>query len=591
MRIHLLINVFYGKIYESLLKPVIENVSSTYISILIPDFDYYLNVNWKELNNRILKPELKVDNNYNDYIIENIDDNNSNNKLPIRIIGDIQKKGDFFGLFNRRYLELNLKYNTLIRYESIEKYYNKIPLETISIKSITKIKRLKTQNEYFPFEITIEINGKKKTHTYRVKHKNSRDKWLEYLTLIYEYFNNNSEINEIDNKKLIFIDDHIGTIQEVNGEKNYEKEKISLNNFQILEILGAGGFGSVYKVKEILTGKLYAMKVINKNSIIQKRYFHYIMSEYEILKFLSGCPFILDIYYCFQSANYLYMIIDLCSNGDLTNLKYVNNKKLICAELILAFEYIHKHNIIYRDLKPENILLDNEGHIKICDFNLAKKNISKNKRAYSFCGSPIYLSPEMLSKNGVNYKADIYQIGLIIYQLYTGIIPFESNNLKIIYDNIKNNKIDFEIEIIKSDYNLYDLLKKILVVDEEKRLNIDQIKRHPFFYEINWNKVYNKKSGFIKIEKDNENITIPIVTEKKVIKGKNLREIEQLLEKEIFFTPLNGKISLKEMKKDQKRPMKNYVKKFYYIKPDLLKNIKEFQVYHSGEKINIIDNN
>ena len=134
MRIHLLINVFYGKIYESLLKPVIENISSTYISILIPDFDYYLNVNWKELNNRILKPELKVDNNYNDYIIENIDDNNTNNKLPIRIIGDIQKKGDFFGLFNRRYLELNLKYNTLIRYESIEKYYNKIPLETISIK-------------------------------------------------------------------------------------------------------------------------------------------------------------------------------------------------------------------------------------------------------------------------------------------------------------------------------------------------------------------------------------------------------------------------------------------------------------------------
>ena len=591
MRIHLLINVFYGKIYESLLKPVIENVSATFISILIPDFDYYLNVNWKELNNRILKPQLKVDNNYNDYIIEDIDENNSNDKLPMKIIGDIQKKGEFFGLFNRRYLELNLINKTLIRYESIDKYYNKSPLETISFQSITQIKRLKMQNEYFPFEISIINNGKNKTHIYRVKHKNSRDKWLEYLLLIYENINNNKQINEIDDKKLLFIDDHIGTIQEINGKKNYEKEKISLNNFIILDILGAGGFGSVYKVKEILTDKLYAMKVMNKNTIIQKKYFHYIMSEYEILKYLSGCPFILDIYYCFQSANYLYMIIDLCTNGDLTNLKYVNNKKLICAELILAFEYIHKHNVIYRDLKPENILLDNEGHIKICDFNLAKKNISKNKRAYSFCGSPIYLSPEMLSKNGVNYKADIYQIGLIIYQLYTGIIPFESNNLKIIYDNIKNNKIDFEIEKIKSDYNLYDLLKKILVVDEEKRLNIDQIKRHPFFYEINWNKVYNKKSGFIKIEKENENITIPIVTEKKVIKGKNLREIEQLLEKEIFFTPLNGKISLKEMKKDQKRPMKNYVKKFYYIKPDLLKNIKEFQVYHSGEKINIIDNN
>ena len=104
---------------------------------------------------------------------------------------------------------------------------------------------------------------------------------------------------------------------------------------------------------------------MNKNTIIKKKYFHFLISEYEILKYLSGCPFILDIYYCFQSTNYLYMIIDLCSNDDMTNLKKVNNKKLICAELILAFEYIHKHNIIYRDLKPENILLDYEGHIKI----------------------------------------------------------------------------------------------------------------------------------------------------------------------------------------------------------------------------------
>ena len=83
MRIHLLINVFYGKLYESLLKPVIENVSATFITILIPDFDYYLNVNWKELNNRLLKPEWKSDNNYNDYFIH-IENENSNEKIPFK---------------------------------------------------------------------------------------------------------------------------------------------------------------------------------------------------------------------------------------------------------------------------------------------------------------------------------------------------------------------------------------------------------------------------------------------------------------------------------------------------------------------------
>ena len=328
------------------------------------------------------------------------------------------------------------------------------------------------------------------------------------------------------------------------------------------------------------------MKVMNKNTIIKKKYFHYIISEYEILKYLSGCPFILDIYYCFQSANYLYMIIDLCSNGDMTNLKKVNNKKLICAELILAFEYIHKHNIIYRDLKPENILLDYEGHIKICDFNLSKKIISKEKRCFSFCGSPMYLSPEMLSNKGVNYKSDIYQIGLIIYELYSGKIAYKNNNLKIIYDNIKNNRVDFNDDNINNEKNLKDLLLNILVIDEEKRFNIQQIKNHSFFYGINWNNVYKKKSGFIIIEKETNNNIISIPTDNKLIRGINFKVIEKLLDKEIYYTPFNGKISLKEMKKDQKRKMKNYVKKFYYIKPDRKEFIEDFQVFFKGKKIN-----
>ena len=99
-----------------------------------------------------------------------------------------------------------------------------------------------------------------------------------------------------------------------------KEEKISLNNFKVIDI------GIVYKEKEILSNKFFAMKVMNKNTIIKKKYFHFLISEYEILKYLSGCPFILDIYYCFQSTNYLYMIIDLYYNGDMINLKKINNK-------------------------------------------------------------------------------------------------------------------------------------------------------------------------------------------------------------------------------------------------------------------------
>ena len=107
-----------------------------------------------------------------------------------------------------------------------------------------------------------------------------------------------------------------------------------------------------------------------------------------------------------------------------------------------------------------------------------------------------------------------------------------------------------------------------------------------FFSGINWNNVYKKKSGFIIIEKETNNNIISIPTDNKLIRGINFKVIEKLLDKEIYYTPFNGIISLKEMKKDQKRKMKNYVKKFYYIKPDRKEFIEDFQVFFKGKKIN-----
>ena len=307
------------------------------------------------------------------------------------------------------------------------------------------------------------------------------------------------------------------------------------------------------------------------------------MSEYEILKILSGCPFVLDIYYCFQSANYLYMVIDLCSNGDLTKLTYINNPKLLCAELILGIEYIHKHHIIYRDLKPENILLDSEGHIKICDFNLAKKDIYNKKRANSFCGSPMYLSPEMLGINGVSFKADIYQIGLIIYEIYTQEIAFQYNDINLIYDNIRKNKINFNHEKILSEPYLKDLLMKILVIDENKRYTIEQIKKHIFFKDINWKDVYNKKCGNIKTNKKERIDLITVPGNNVVVQGKTMKEIEFKLDSDKAYTPLDGKTTYREMKKDLKRPMKNFVREFYYVKPGLTLCDNEFKVIINKE--------
>jgi len=135
------------------------------------------------------------------------------------------------------------------------------------------------------------------------------------------------------------------------------------------------------------------------------------------------------------------MILDLCPGGDLayhlTKREIFDEKdaKFFIAEVVLAIEYLHSLDIIYRDLKPENILIDSEGHVKLADFGLAKEGI-KNNNARSFCGSPAYLAPEMLTEQGVGKPADIYQLGAVLYELLVGVSPFYTDNIKKLYNSI-----------------------------------------------------------------------------------------------------------------------------------------------------------
>lgn len=157
-----------------------------------------------------------------------------------------------------------------------------------------------------------------------------------------------------------------------------------------------------------------AMKVLNKGFLAKNNHLKYAISEANILKKASH-PFVLKMHYSFQTPQNLYMILDLCSGGDLAyhlSIKEIfeeNEARFFIAEVLLAIEYIHSLNVVYRDLKPENILVGGDGHIKLADFGLAKEGIKGAAlNAKSFCGSPAYLPPEMLSENGVGKPADIY---------------------------------------------------------------------------------------------------------------------------------------------------------------------------------------
>lgn len=269
---------------------------------------------------------------------------------------------------------------------------------------------------------------------------------------------------------------------------------ITFHSFELIDLIGSGAFGKVFKVNLKDTNKIFAMKILNKKSLILKKQIHYAISECNVLK-QTNSPFIVTLHYSFQTPTNLYMILDYCPGGDLAihiqKRKFDEEEsKFYIAELVLGIEHLHIYDIIYRDLKPENILIDSDGHIKLADFGLAKENIKDNIKAKSFCGSPAYLSPEMISRKGVGKSADIYGIGAVLYEMINGFPPFYANDIHALYNNIIRSDLCLHNNL---SYELQDLLRKLMNRDPNKRIGIQDIKAHPFFYSIDWDKLEIKK--------------------------------------------------------------------------------------------------
>ena len=551
--------------------------------------DYLINIEEKdEEKNKDVSEENKLEN-----LEDDEDQNDEENLFPFKIVGDTTKKGGILGNYNFRYIELDSVKCKLKRFLSTKDYPKK-PKEVIDIKNFKLIKKQKLIKDYYDLEITYTESNKKGkqwdvVENYRFRHQECRNKWFESLLSIWKTIVKGSPM-KLTKNILCFVDDRLGIIQKIgrgNKQNKKKKPKIDLKKFKVLSLLGVGGFGTVFKVRHILTDKIYAMKVMNKNYVIKKKYLHYVVSEFEIMKSLAGFPFILDLHYCFQTANYLYLIIDYCPNGDFTKLESVNNPKLFFAEVILAFEYIHNKNIIYRDLKPENILLDETGHIKLCDFNLAKAGMTKNKRADSFCGSPLYFSPEMVLNLGATYKCDIYGIGLLMYEIIVGYTAYSARNIQELYEKIKRNKINFDVPQLKGD--IKDLIMKMCAKKAEDRIELEDVKKHKYFSDIDFDKVLKKEYGIIEtVKKDSKRNKINIneknlsPKEKEVLEKKRFMAQQKLLDEDNTLTVHTGKITLKEMMLDQTRHMKNRVRQFYYVKKEDIEKTEEFKLEVNG---------
>ncbi|KAJ2559254.1 hypothetical protein EV175_000421 [Coemansia sp. RSA 1933] len=288
------------------------------------------------------------------------------------------------------------------------------------------------------------------------------------------------------------------------------RPKATIDDFDVLQLIGKGGYGMVYLVQHKETRKHYAMKVLRKASIlVQRRQITFTMTERSILSEVQH-PFIVKLYYAFQSNSKLYLIMEYVAGGELFT--HMSNERIFsedqavfyAAELVLALSHLHGLGIVFRDAKPENCLLGRTGHLVLTDFGLSKTALGEDGRTSTFCGTPSYMAPEVLdSSQAYDVSVDWWSLGILIYEMLTGSVPFKGRAPQQIIKNINKMKVTYPPYMTP---DAKDIIIRLLRKKPSQRLGfgrngIQSIKNHRFFRSINWDV----------LEKNHEHQTPPIV--------------------------------------------------------------------------------
>ena len=275
---------------------------------------------------------------------------------------------------------------------------------------------------------------------------------------------------------------------------------VKLEDFKVLKVIGRGSFGKVCLVEYIPTHETYAMKSLKKDLLIEQEQIENTLLEKEILQTIDY-PLLCGLVFCFQTEERIYFVMPFLSGGELfqhlRKFRTFDEDKVrfYGAQIALALEYLHTKGIVYRDLKPENILMDDQGYLKLADFGMAKK-LKDDEKAMSFCGTPEYLAPEIITMEGHDKNADWWSFGILLFEMLCGLPPFYVENLDKMYEMIKNNPVKFPKRITLSE-DAKDVIRKLLEKNPKKRLGahngIEEIKKHPFFASIDFDLIVEKK--------------------------------------------------------------------------------------------------
>ncbi|KAH3683774.1 hypothetical protein WICPIJ_005249 [Wickerhamomyces pijperi] len=280
------------------------------------------------------------------------------------------------------------------------------------------------------------------------------------------------------------------------------RQKIGLDDFNFLKVLGRGNFGKVMLGRSNRSGQLCAVKILKKDMIVENGELASITAEKDVFLIANreNHPFLTNLFCCFQTANRIYFVMEFVSGGDLMWHVQQGNfslrrAKFYACEVLLALQYLHQNGIIYRDLKLDNILLSPEGHIKLGDYGLCKPDMWFGNTTNTFCGTPEFMAPEILKEQSYSRAVDWWAYGVLLYQMLLGKSPFRGEDEDEIFNAIMTDEPLFPIQMASEAVGL---LESLLDKDPVTRLGAGpkdalEVMAHPYFENVNFDDILKKK--------------------------------------------------------------------------------------------------
>ncbi|XP_069009466.1 microtubule-associated serine/threonine-protein kinase 3 isoform X5 [Embiotoca jacksoni] len=292
------------------------------------------------------------------------------------------------------------------------------------------------------------------------------------------------------------------------------------SDFDTIKLISNGAYGAVYLVRHKETRQRFAMKKINRQNLVLRNQIQQAFVERDILTFAEN-PFVVSMFCSFETRRHLCMVMEYVEGGDCANLLKnmgplpVEMTRMYFAETVLALEYLHNYGIVHRDLKPDNLLITSMGHIKLTDFGLSKiglmnmttnlyeGHMEKDTREFidkQVCGTPEYIAPEVILRQGYGKPVDWWAMGIILYEFLVGCVPFFGDTPEELFGQVVSDEIIWPEGDDALPADAQDVITRLLRQTPLDRLGTggaSEVKQHPFFLSLDWNGLLRLKAEFI----------------------------------------------------------------------------------------------